>query len=65
MNPDSSETHEMTRVPFTDLAAMTGEVWPEIEQDYLSCLLDGAYIGGPAVTTLATGTAAPFAGTAG
>ena len=29
---------------------MAGEVWPEIEQDYLACLLDGAYIGGPAVT---------------
>lgn len=40
----------MTSVPFTDLAAMAGEVWPEIERDYLACLLDGAYIGGPAVT---------------
>ena len=48
----------MTRVPFTDLAAMTGEVWPEIEQDYLSCLLDGAYIGGPAVTAFERGWAA-------
>jgi dTDP-4-amino-4,6-dideoxygalactose transaminase len=50
MNLDSSVTREMTRVPFTDLGAMAGEVWPEIEQDYLACLLDGAYIGGPAVT---------------
>ena len=41
----------MTAVPFADLAAMAGEVWPEIEQDYLTCLLDGAYIGGAAVTT--------------
>ena len=41
----------MTHVPFTDLAAMTREVWPEIEPDYLACLLDGKYIGGPAVTS--------------
>jgi dTDP-4-amino-4,6-dideoxygalactose transaminase len=41
----------LTVVPFTDLAAMAGEVWPEIEQDYLTCLLNGAYIGGPAVRT--------------
>ena len=40
----------MTPVPFTDLGAMAGEVWPEIEQDYLACLLDGAYVGGRAVT---------------
>jgi dTDP-4-amino-4,6-dideoxygalactose transaminase len=58
MNLDSSETRETTRVPFTDLGAMTGEVWPEIEQDYLSCLLDGAYIGGPAVTAFERGWAA-------
>ena len=50
MNLDSSVAREMIRVPFTDLGAMAGEVWPEIEQDYLACLLDGAYIGGPAVT---------------
>jgi dTDP-4-amino-4,6-dideoxygalactose transaminase len=50
MNVDSPVTREMTSVPFTDLGAMAGEVWPEIEQDYLACLLDGAYIGGPAVT---------------
>ena len=41
----------MTPVPFTDLAAMAREVWPEIEPDYLACLLDGRYIGGPAVTS--------------
>jgi dTDP-4-amino-4,6-dideoxygalactose transaminase len=51
MNLDSSVAREMTRVPFTDLGAMAGQVWPEIEQDYLACLLGGAYIGGPAVTT--------------
>jgi dTDP-4-amino-4,6-dideoxygalactose transaminase len=58
MNLDSSVTREVTRVPFTDLSAMTGEVWPEIEQDYLACLLDGAYIGGPAVTAFERGWAA-------
>ena len=47
--PQSPATGELTAVPFTDLAAMAGEVWPEIEQDYLACLLDGAFIGGPAV----------------
>jgi dTDP-4-amino-4,6-dideoxygalactose transaminase len=41
---------EVPAVPFTDLAAMAGEVWPEIAPDYVACLLDGAYIGGPAVT---------------
>jgi dTDP-4-amino-4,6-dideoxygalactose transaminase len=40
-----------TTVPFTDLAAMTREVWPTIERDYLDCLLGGAYIGGPAVAS--------------
>jgi dTDP-4-amino-4,6-dideoxygalactose transaminase len=39
----------MTTVPFTDLAAMTKEIWPSIEPDYLSCLLGAGYIGGPAV----------------
>ena len=29
---------------------MAAEVWPEIEREYLACLLDGTYIGGPAVT---------------
>ena len=37
-------------VPFTDLRAMTSEVWPAVEQEYVTSLLDGAYIGGPAVT---------------
>lgn len=41
----------MSCVPFTDLAAMAGEVWPSVERDYLACLLGGAYIGGPAVTS--------------
>ena len=49
MNLDRAVTRELTAVPFTDLRAMAGEVWPEIERDYLACLLDGAYIGGPAV----------------
>jgi dTDP-4-amino-4,6-dideoxygalactose transaminase len=39
----------MTRVPFTDLAAMAGEIWASIEQDYLASLLGGRYIGGAAV----------------
>ena len=46
MSPDSAVTREITAVPFTDLGVMAGEVWPEIEQEYLSCLLDGAYMGG-------------------
>ena len=41
----------MTPVPFTNLAAMTGEVWPSIERDYLACLLGGAYIAGPEVAS--------------
>jgi dTDP-4-amino-4,6-dideoxygalactose transaminase len=50
MRPESAVTREITAVPFTDLGVMAGEVWPEIEQEYLACLLDGAYIGGPPVT---------------
>ena len=50
MTLDSLVTRETTPVPFTDLGAMAGEVWPEIQQDYLACLLDGSYVGGPAVT---------------
>jgi dTDP-4-amino-4,6-dideoxygalactose transaminase len=50
MNLHSAATRELMAVPFTDLGAMASEVWPEIQQDYLACLLDGAYIGGPAVT---------------
>jgi dTDP-4-amino-4,6-dideoxygalactose transaminase len=41
----------MTPVRFTDLAAMASEVWPEVRADFLACLLEGAYIGGPAVTS--------------
>jgi len=50
MSQRSAVTSELTAVPFTDLAAMAGEVWPEIEREYLACVLDGGYIGGPAVT---------------
>jgi dTDP-4-amino-4,6-dideoxygalactose transaminase len=49
MDRGSEVTSELTAVPFTDLPAMTGEVWPEIASDYLACLLGGGYIGGPAV----------------
>jgi DegT/DnrJ/EryC1/StrS aminotransferase family len=38
-------------VPFTDVAAMVGDVWPAIEEDYLTCLLGGTYTGGPAVAS--------------
>jgi dTDP-4-amino-4,6-dideoxygalactose transaminase len=41
----------MTSVPFTDLAAMAAEVWPDVERAYLAGLLNGTYIGGPAVTS--------------
>jgi dTDP-4-amino-4,6-dideoxygalactose transaminase len=41
----------MTPVPFTDLAAMAKQVWPEIRSDYLACLLDGRYIGGSEITS--------------
>ncbi len=50
MNLEGAETGDMTAVPFTELSTMAGEVWPEIEQEYLACLLDGGYIGGPPVT---------------
>lgn len=50
MTVERAAIHGPATVPFTDLGAMAGEVWPEIEQDYVACLLDGAYIGGPAVT---------------
>jgi dTDP-4-amino-4,6-dideoxygalactose transaminase len=42
----------MADIPFTDLAAMTGDVWPTIERDYLKCLLGGGYIGGSPVQSL-------------
>jgi dTDP-4-amino-4,6-dideoxygalactose transaminase len=41
----------MASIPFTDLAAMTSEVWPDVERAYLACLLDGAYIGGSPVAS--------------
>ena len=41
----------MTSVPFTDLAATAAEVWPDVERAYLAGLLNGTYIGGPAVTS--------------
>jgi dTDP-4-amino-4,6-dideoxygalactose transaminase len=39
----------MVNIPFTDLAAMTGDVWPAIECDYMECLLNGGYVGGSPV----------------
>jgi dTDP-4-amino-4,6-dideoxygalactose transaminase len=39
----------MTGIPFTDVAAMTREVWPTIEGEYHDCLLGGRFIGGPPV----------------
>jgi dTDP-4-amino-4,6-dideoxygalactose transaminase len=42
---------EVAFVPFTDLAAMASEIWPDVERSYLTSLLGGTYIGGPAVTS--------------
>jgi dTDP-4-amino-4,6-dideoxygalactose transaminase len=36
-------------VPFTDLAAMAREVWPAIESEFMTALLEGRYIGGAPV----------------
>lgn len=36
-------------VPFTDLGAMTREVWPSIQAEFTDALLAGRYIGGPVV----------------
>ncbi|MEV6637984.1 DegT/DnrJ/EryC1/StrS family aminotransferase [Actinoplanes sp. NPDC051470] len=36
-------------VPFTDLSMMAREVWPEVETAFTEALLQGRYIGGPAV----------------
>jgi dTDP-4-amino-4,6-dideoxygalactose transaminase len=47
--PGSTPPGSTTSVPFTDVAAMTAEIWPAVEQDYLACLLGGGYIGGPAI----------------
>jgi dTDP-4-amino-4,6-dideoxygalactose transaminase len=41
----------MIPVPFTDLAPMADEVWPSVQEDYLACLLGGAYVGGSAVAS--------------
>ena len=41
----------MSAVPFTDLAAMAQEVWPSVEADYMACLLNADYVGGPPVAT--------------
>ena len=49
--PRSEAVAKMTLVPFTDLAAMTREAWPSVKTAYLSRLLGGNYIGGPAVTS--------------
>src|ERR1700749_4830827 len=50
MNLEGGLTRDLTSVPFNDLRAMAREVWPAVEQEYVACLLDGAYIGGPAIT---------------
>ncbi len=42
---------DIISVPFTDVAAMTGDVWPAIEEEYLACLLGGRYTGGSAVAS--------------
>jgi dTDP-4-amino-4,6-dideoxygalactose transaminase len=39
----------MAEIPFTDVAAMTAEVWPTIQNDYLQCMLSARYIGGSPV----------------
>jgi dTDP-4-amino-4,6-dideoxygalactose transaminase len=39
----------MPPIPFTDLAAMSQEIWPAIEADYMACLLNADYISGPPV----------------
>jgi dTDP-4-amino-4,6-dideoxygalactose transaminase len=39
----------MATVPFTDLSAMTTEVWPSIEASYLTCVQGANYIGGAPV----------------
>jgi dTDP-4-amino-4,6-dideoxygalactose transaminase len=44
----------MITIPFTDVAAMTRDVWPTIERDYVECLLSGRYISGSAVEAFET-----------
>jgi dTDP-4-amino-4,6-dideoxygalactose transaminase len=41
----------MTAIPFTDLASMSQEIWPEIEADYLASLFNADFVGGSAVET--------------
>jgi dTDP-4-amino-4,6-dideoxygalactose transaminase len=50
MGRESTVADEDTAAPFTDLGVMAGEVWPQIEHEFVACLLDGGYVGGPAVT---------------
>jgi dTDP-4-amino-4,6-dideoxygalactose transaminase len=52
----------MVSIPFTDVAAMTGDVWPAIERDYLECLLSGGYVGGSPVQSFEAAWA-PYCGT--
>jgi len=39
----------MSAIPFTDLAAMSQEVWPAIEADYMACLLNADFVAGPPI----------------
>jgi dTDP-4-amino-4,6-dideoxygalactose transaminase len=39
----------MTAIPFTDLAAMSQEIWPDIEADYLASLFNADFVGGSPV----------------
>jgi dTDP-4-amino-4,6-dideoxygalactose transaminase len=41
----------MTAIPFTDLAAMSQEIWPDIEADYLASLFNADFVGGSPVET--------------
>jgi dTDP-4-amino-4,6-dideoxygalactose transaminase len=47
--PAREELPLMTAIPFSDLAAMSQQVWPSIEADFLTCLLGADYVGGTAV----------------
>jgi len=48
-HPGNKPPGQAACVPFTDVAAMTAEIWPAVQQDYLACLLAGGYIGGPEI----------------
>ena len=39
----------MSAIPFTDLAAMSQEIWPAIEADYMACLLNADFVAGPPI----------------